>query len=270
MPELPEVEVTRLGISHHILGTTIREVAIHSPKLRSLVPADLDTVLRGKEVHSLERRGKYLILRCATGSLLLHLGMTGHLRLVPQDRAPGKHDHVDILFASGMKLRFNDVRRFGRVHWTTEDPLQHELLSAIGPEPLTEGFTGDYLFRRSRGRNVAIQRFLMDSSVVAGVGNIYAAESLFASGILPTRLAAHLSEEECSVVARSVKEVLATSIATGTATMDFCREEERLAYFPQQLKVYDREGEPCRVCGNSIERGRLGNRSTFYCKRCQR
>ncbi|UFS70017.1 bifunctional DNA-formamidopyrimidine glycosylase/DNA-(apurinic or apyrimidinic site) lyase [Geomonas sp. RF6] len=270
MPELPEVEVTRLGIRHHVVGNAIQEISIHSPKLRSFVPPDLSDTLAGESVLALERRGKYLVFSFARGALLLHLGMTGHLRLVNGDRTPGKHDHVDILLSSGMKLRLNDVRLFGRVHWTASNPLQHPLLACIGPEPLTDGFTGAYLFGRTRRRRVAIQRFIMDAAVVAGVGNIYAAESLFASGILPTTIAADLSEAQCHTVVQKIKEVLATSIAVGSATMDFCAEEERLAYFPQELNVYDREGEPCRVCEDIIQRGRLGNRSTFFCGRCQK
>lgn len=270
MPELPEVEVTRLGISSHLVGNKITGVAIHSPKLRSMVPAELPALLTGQTVLSLERRGKYLILGCHSGSLILHLGMTGHLRIVPGSRGAGAHDHLDIHFSSGFTLRLNDVRRLGSVHWSQAPPLQHKLLSGIGPEPLTDAFTGEYLYRRSRGRKVAIQRLLMDSAVVAGIGNIYAAESLFRSAILPTTLAGDLSHAECARLAAAIKEVLTVSIATGASVMDFTREEDKLAYFPQQLNVYGREGEHCRQCGGMIQRGRLGTRSTFFCPTCQR
>jgi formamidopyrimidine-DNA glycosylase len=270
MPELPEVEVTRLGISSHLVGNKVAGVSVHSAKLRSMVPPELAGILTGQKITSVERRGKYLILRCSAGNLLLHLGMTGHLRMVPRGRAAGPHDHLDILFESGVILRLNDVRRFGSIHWSTEDPLKHKLLSAIGPEPLTEAFNGEYLFQRSRGRKVAIQPFIMNSSIVAGVGNIYAAESLFRCRLLPATLAGSLSRADCHKLAAAIKEVLSLSIATGVAAMDFGVEEAKLAYFPQTLYVYDREGEPCRKCGGAIKRGRFGNRSTFFCPACQR
>ena len=268
MPELPEVEVTRLGISSHLVGNAVAGVSVHSAKLRSLVPPELGSMLTGQRIQSVERRGKYLILNCQAGSLLVHLGMTGHLRILPGGRAPGPHDHLDILFGSGIILRLNDVRRFGSIHWTAGDPLQHKLLAGIGPEPLTGAFSGEYLHKRSRGRKVAVQRFIMDAAVVAGVGNIYAAESLFRCGILPTTLAGSLTLEDCRKLVAAIKETLATSIATGRS-MDFCREGEKLAYFPQQLFVYDRAAEPCRRCGGPIARGRLGTRSTFFCPVCQ-
>jgi formamidopyrimidine-DNA glycosylase len=270
MPELPEVEVTRLGISKQLIGARVTAVSVHTPKLRAMVPPDLAAHLTGQKISAVQRRGKYLILRCAAGSLLVHLGMTGHLRIVTSGAAAGRHDHLDLHFDSGFVLRLNDVRRFGSIHWTAADPLQHKLLSGIGPEPLTEAFTGDYLYQRSRGRQVALQRFIMDSAVVAGVGNIYAAESLFRAGLLPSSAAGALSHGECEKLAQAIKEVLSTSIATGSSVMDFCREGERLVYFPQRLFVYDREEEPCRECGDTIRRGRLGNRSTFYCPTCQR
>lgn len=269
MPELPEVEVTRLGITRDLVGNKVTAVAVHSAKLRSMVPPELPSLLTGETVQAVERRGKYLILRFPRGSLLLHLGMTGHLRLVPGTRGAGPHDHLDLRFSSGVTLRLNDVRRFGSIHWTASDPLHHTLLAGIGPEPLTEAFSGDYLYRRSRGRSLAVQRLLMDGTIVAGIGNIYAAESLFRSGILPTTPAGHLSPSQCSTLVAAIKEVLALSIATGTASMDFSRDQEKLAYFPQQLNVYGREGEPCRTCGGMIRRGRLGTRSTFFCSTCQ-
>ena len=265
------MEVTRLGISKHLIGRAVAGVSVHSDKLRSMVPPGLAGLLTGQLIQSVQRRGKYLILTSRAGSLLVHLGMTGHLRILPGGRAPGPHDHLDILFSSGVILRLNDVRRFGSIHWTASDPLLHKLLAGIGPEPLTGAFTGEYLFQRSRGRKVAVQRFIMDSAVVAGVGNIYAAESLFRCGVLPTTLAGSLSGADCSKLVAAIKETLSTSIATGSS-MDFCQggEGEKLSYFPQELFVYDREGKPCRVCGGSIQRGRLGTRSTFFCPDCQR
>lgn len=269
MPELPEVEVTRLGITRALTGASIGAVFVHSAKLRSMVPAGLPQLLCGQTVASVERRGKYLILECPNGSLLLHLGMTGHLRLVPAATAPGPHDHFDLVLDSGLILRLNDYRRFGSIHWTNENPMQHQLLRKIGPEPLTAFFNTEYLYRLSRNRKVAIQRFIMDSAVVAGIGNIYAAESLFRCGMLPDTLAESLTEAQCARLVDAVKETLSTSIATGSASMDFTRAEEKLAYFPQQLFVYGREGQPCRECGAPVQRGRLGNRSTFFCRHCQ-
>lgn len=269
MPELPEVEVTRLGISCHLVGDRVAGIAIRIPKLRSMVPAELGTLIAGQRIEKVERRGKYLILECQAGWLLLHLGMTGHLRVLPGDRKPGPHDHLDLLLHSGVVLRLNDPRRFGSVQWTTADPLQHRLLSGLGPEPLTDSFTGDYLYRRSRGKKVALQRFIMDGAVVAGVGNIYAAESLFRCRLHPETPAGALTPELCQRLAAAIKEVLAASIAAGRACMDFTSDSGRLAYYPQTLYVYGREHRPCRECGSTVVRGRLGNRSTFFCPGCQ-
>ncbi|WP_129125483.1 bifunctional DNA-formamidopyrimidine glycosylase/DNA-(apurinic or apyrimidinic site) lyase [Geomonas oryzae] len=270
MPELPEVEVTRLGITRALTGARIRAVYVHGAKLRAMVPAGLPHLLCGGTVASVERRGKYLILQFPNGSLLLHLGMTGHLRLVPATTAPGPHDHFDLVLDSGLVLRLNDYRRFGSIHWTDQDPMQHHLLRKIGPEPLTDALNTGYLYRLSRNRKVAIQRFIMDTAVVAGIGNIYAAESLFRCRMLPDTLAGSLSEAQCAALVDAVKETLSVSIATGSSSMDFTRTEEKLAYFPQQLYVYGREKKPCRECGAPVRRGRLGNRSTFYCAHCQR
>lgn len=270
MPELPEVEVTRLGITRALTGARVTAVSVHSGKLRALVPPALPQLMCGQTITSVQRRGKYLILGCSAGSLLLHLGMTGHLRLVPAATPPGPHDHFDLQMDSGLVLRLNDYRRFGSIHWTGDDPLRHQLLRKIGPEPLTDAFSADYLYRLSRNRKVAIQRFLMDSAVVAGIGNIYAAESLFRCRMLPDTLAGSLTQADCARLVDAVKETLSTSIAAGRSSMDFTRAEEKLAYFPQQLFAYGREGEHCRVCGGQIRRGRLGNRSTFFCPSCQR
>lgn len=270
MPELPEVEVTRLGIADRLVGTRIAGAAVHSAKLRSLVPSGLPRILTGQIIRTVERRGKYLIITCEAGSLLLHLGMTGHLRLVFVDSTAGPHDHFDLLLDSGLMLRLNDVRRFGSIHWTASDPLQHKLLQGIGPEPLTPELCGEYLFRKSRGKKVALQRFLMDSSIVAGIGNIYAAESLFRCRMLPYHPAGALTLEDCNRLSDCIKETLSRSIAAGRSTMDFTVAEEKLAYFPQKLYVYGRQDKPCLECGGAIKRGRLGTRSTFYCPNCQK
>lgn len=269
MPELPEVEVTRLGIADKLVGARIAAVALHSAKLRSMVPPELPRLLAGQTIKSVTRRGKYLILACEQGFLLLHLGMTGHLRLVPAGTGAGPHDHFDLVLESGLVLRLNDVRRFGSIHFTPADPLQHKLLRAIGPEPLTGELTGAYLYRKSRGKKAPLQRFLMDSSVVAGLGNIYAAETLFRCNMLPFTEARELSEADCTRLCDCIKGTLTASIEAGRS-MDFCVREEKLAYFPQQLFVYGREGLPCRKCGTKVKRERMGNRSTFYCPSCQR
>lgn len=269
MPELPEVEVTRLGISDKLVGARIADVAIHSAKFRAMLPTDIARILTGQTIQSVVRRGKYLILTSPAGSLLLHLGMTGHLRLVSGGSDPGAHDHFDLRLDSGLMLRMNDVRRFGSLCWTPHDPLQHKLLKAIGPEPLTGSLTGEYLFRKSRGKKLALQRFLMDGAVVAGIGNIYAAESLFRCRILPDTPAGALSLSDSSRLSEAIKETLSSSIAAGRSAMDFTVAEEKLAYFPQRLYVYGREGKPCLECGGAIRRGRLGNRSTFFCPACQ-
>lgn len=269
MPELPEVEVTRLGIARKMVGARIAGVALHSAKLRSMVPAGLPQLLTGQTIRSLKRRGKYLIVTCDAGSLLLHLGMTGHLRLVSGASAAGAHDHFDLLLDSGLTLRLNDVRRFGSINWTAGDPLQHKLLQGIGPEPLTDELNGAYLYRKSRSKKVALQRFLMDSSIVAGIGNIYAAESLFRCRMLPDTPAGSLSLGDCCRLSDCIKETLSTSIDAGRSAMDFCVAEAKLTYFPQTLYVYGREGKPCLECGAALKRGRLGARSTFYCPSCQ-
>lgn len=269
MPELPEVEVTRLGITDHLVGARVAALLLHTPKFRSMLPPGLAQALSGQSILSVRRRGKYLILTFPAGSLLVHLGMTGHLRLVAGTSSAGPHDHFDLRLDSGVMLRLNDFRRFGSLHWTEADPMQHRLLKEIGPEPLTADLSGDYLYRKSRGKKVALQRFLMDGTVVAGIGNIYAAESLFRCRMLPDSPAGSLSTSDCSRLCDAIKETLATSVATGRASMDFRRAEEKLAYFPQTLYVYGREGEPCRACGTGIVRGRLGNRSTFFCPACQ-
>ncbi|WP_026840182.1 bifunctional DNA-formamidopyrimidine glycosylase/DNA-(apurinic or apyrimidinic site) lyase [Citrifermentans bremense] len=268
MPELPEVEVTRLGIAAQLVGARIAVVAIRSAKLRTMVPQELPRLLAGQSILSLTRRGKYLVITCRQGSLLLHLGMTGHLRLVPAGAGAGVHDHFDLELESGLVLRLNDVRRFGSIHFTSGDPLKHKLLQGIGPEPLTDELTAPYLYRKSRGKKAPLQRFLMDSSVVAGLGNIYAAETLFRCAMLPSTPAGSLSEADCYRLCDCIKKTLAASIEAGRV-MDFSVREEKLVYFPQQLFVYGREGLACRQCGSAIERGRLGNRSTFYCPRCQ-
>jgi len=271
MPELPEVETTRRGIAPHIEARTPTEVIVREPRLRWPVPRDLDTTLRGHRLARVERRAKYLLLRFEHGTLLLHLGMSGSLRVLPASTAPQTHDHLDIVFDDGQCLRLRDPRRFGSVHWTSDDPADHPLLRELGPEPLGDEFTGDYLYERSRARKSAVKVFLMDSKVVAGVGNIYANEALFRAGVHPGRAAGRISRERYRRIAAAVREVLTAAIAAGGTTLrDFTLADGSPGYFRLSLAIYDRTGLPCPRCGQAIRASRLGQRSTFHCPHCQR
>jgi formamidopyrimidine-DNA glycosylase len=271
MPELPEVETTRLGIGPHILGHTITAVIVRERRLRWPVPRDLAAILTGQRVQAVERRGKYLRLYLDSGCLILHLGMSGSLYVVAAGSPAAKHDHVDIVFDHGKCLRLRDPRRFGSIHYTRGDPLRHKLLAGLGPEPLGEEFDGDHLYRRSRGRRQSVKTFLMDSRIVAGVGNIYANEALFLSGIHPRRAAGRVSLVRYQALAQSIKRVLRLAIDKGGTTLrDFTGGEGRPGYFRLELNVYGRAGKPCKVCGAPIRQCRIGQRSSFYCPRCQR
>ncbi len=271
MPELPEVETTRRGIAPYIEGREVVAVTVREPRLRWPVPPTLATELAGQTVQRLERRAKYLLFRTAAGTMILHLGMSGSLRILLSPQPPGRHEHVDIAVAGGALLRYQDPRRFGSIHWTEDDPLAHPLLAHLGPEPLGPEFDGDYLFRRSRGRTMPVKAFLMDAQVVVGVGNIYANEALHRAGILPARPAGKIGLERYRRLAEAVKEVLASAIrAGGTTLRDFVSGEGKPGYFSQQLHVYGRAGEPCFQCGQPLRGSRLGQRATYYCGRCQR
>lgn len=283
MPELPEVETTRRGIAPHIIGRQVKQVIVRQPRLRWSVPARLKAALPGQTVQDVTRRGKYLLLHTEAGAVILHLGMSGSLRLVASDEPVGKHDHVDIVFNHGRSLRLRDPRRFGAVLWTTRSPLQHALIKSLGPEPLGADFGADYLYQRSRGRKLAIKAFIMDSKVVVGVGNIYVNEALFAAGIRPDRAAGRISKARYKRLVGAIKQVLTAAIAEGGTTLrDFIDGEGRPGYFGQKLCVYGRAGEPCVRCskGNSMKNGekigtrirltRQGQRATYFCAHCQR
>lgn len=271
MPELPEVETTRRGIEPHIKDRQVSEVIVRHHQLRWPVPRGLKARLAGHRVQSVSRRAKYLLLGFDHGTLILHLGMSGSLRIVDGALPAEKHDHVDIVFDNGKVLRLTDPRRFGCVLWTKDDPQQYELLADLGPEPLSDAFDGAYLFQRSRGRKGTIKQFIMDGKIVVGVGNIYASESLFLSGINPKRIAGKISRERYDKLAKAIKEVLAAAIAQGGTTLrDFVGGDGKPGYFAQQLNVYGREGEPCRVCGTAIRQLVQGQRSSYYCPNCQR
>lgn len=270
MPELPEVETTRLGIAPLVAGRRIAALVVREPRLRWPVPEALAGEIAGQSVNGVRRRAKYLLIDLERGSLILHLGMSGSLRVLPSGTPPIDHDHIDILLDSGVALRFNDPRRFGSLLWTRTDPLAHPLLKRLAPEPLEETFDGKYLYRVSRRRRVAIKQLLMNSRVVVGVGNIYASEALFRARIHPRRAAGRLSRVKLARLARAIKSVLTTAIrAGGTTLRDYVSADGSPGYFRQRLYVYERTGRPCRVCRSTIRQIKQGQRSTYYCPKCQ-
>jgi formamidopyrimidine-DNA glycosylase len=271
MPELPEVETARRGITPHLKGHRVDAVVVRDRRLRWPVPPSLVKDLPGQRIEEVARRGKYLLLKTRAGTALLHLGMSGSLRILPKDTPPQKHDHVDIVMDSGQALRLRDPRRFGALLWTRADPAKHALLKDLGPEPLEDGFDGEYLFEQSRGRKAAVKLFIMDSHVVVGVGNIYASESLFLARVRPERAAGRVTRKEYAALAKGIKQVLTASIkAGGTTLRDFAREDGEPGYFSQRLRVYDRAGEKCYRCGGIIKTKVTGQRSTYYCPDCQK
>lgn len=285
MPELPEVETTRRGLAPHLEGRRIAAVTLRRPDLRWPIPAEVAELLPGQRIEAVRRRAKYLLLDTAAGSALLHLGMSGSLRVLPAATPVREHDHVDIALAGrgarpGRVLRFNDPRRFGCLLWQAPGDV-HPLLLGLGPEPLSEGFDGaafdgaafdgDYLFARSRGRKAPVKTFLMDQRIVVGVGNIYAAEALFAAGISPLRAAGRVSRERYAALAEAVKSILAHAIARGGTTLrDFLAPDGAPGYFEQELAAYGRGGEPCPRCGRALRQASIGQRTTSWCPNCQR
>jgi formamidopyrimidine-DNA glycosylase len=270
LPELPEVETSRRGIAPYIVGQTVNKLVVRDRRLRWPVPRGLEAHLGGQIVHSLDRRAKYLLFRTAAGTALLHLGMSGSLRIIDPDEPAAKHDHVDMQMSNGKALRFRDPRRFGSLLWSKGDSV-HPLLANLGPEPLGDDFDGDYLWQRARGRRVAIKPFIMNAAIVVGVGNIYASEALFEAGIHPLRQAQKVSRVRMQQLADAIKEVLERAlVAGGTTLRDFSGGDGEPGYFKQQLAVYDRAGEPCRTCTYPVRSSVLGQRATYYCTHCQR
>ncbi len=270
MPELPEVETTLRGISPHVVGKTIRSLCVRQPQLRWLIPANLADNIVGKKVRAASRRGKYLILAIGDGHLLIHLGMSGSLRIVAAEHPVAKHDHVDITLPGKRCLRFTDPRRFGAILWADELLEEHPLLAHLGPEPLTEDFTAALLFQATRKRKQAIKTLIMDSKIVVGVGNIYANEALFMAGIRPRRAAKSLSQVEVKRLVEKIKFVLNRSVEQGGTTLrDFVGGDGKPGYFKQQLQVYGRENENCHQCHTALKSLRLGQRATVYCPECQ-
>jgi formamidopyrimidine-DNA glycosylase len=270
MPELPEVETSRRGIAPWVLNQQVRGVVIRDRRLRWPVPEDIERLLPGQVIRSLRRRAKYLLFETSAGTAMLHLGMSGSLRIIDADEPAGKHDHVDIQFENGKAVRFRDPRRFGSLLWTIK-PFEHDLLRNLGPEPLSREFDADYLWWKARGRRVSIKQFIMNGSVVVGVGNIYASEALFLAGIHPKRRADRISARRMLLLVDAIKTVLQSAIeAGGTTLRDFHGGDGEPGYFRQKLEVYGRDGEPCRRCKRLLSVVVLGQRSTFYCKGCQK
>ena len=270
MPELPEVETTRAGLAPHLVGRTVVSTTLRRPDLRWPIAREVVDRLPGHRIEGVRRRAKYLLVDSAAGSALLHLGMSGSLRVLAGDTPVRAHDHVDFALDDGRVLRFNDPRRFGCLLWQPPGEV-HPLLAGLGPEPLSAAFDGDYLFALSRGRSAPVKAFLMDQRVVVGVGNIYVAEALFAAGISPLRPAGRISRERYARLAEAVKAILAYAITRGGTTLrDFISPDGAPGYFEQELSAYGRGGEPCPRCGRALRQATVGQRATVWCGHCQR
>jgi formamidopyrimidine-DNA glycosylase len=271
MPELPEVETTCRGIEPHILEQKVLDVTVRERKLRWPVPENLPDLLKNDSVIEVSRRAKYLLIKFTGGVLMIHLGMSGSLRIVKTSEPSEKHDHLDFQFQNGSVLRYRDPRKFGSIHWITGPLDEHPLLCALGPEPLSSDFSGSTFHVLSRKRKAAVKTFIMDGHVVVGVGNIYANEALFRAGIKPTLAAGKVSLARYEKLANVIKEILAEAIKVGGTTLrDFLGSDGEPGYFTQSLAVYGRGGEPCMVCKSVLKEVRLGQRATVYCNKCQR
>ena len=269
MPELPEVETTRRGVDPYVTGRRIVSLTVHERRLRWPLPKDLPSQLAGQRITGTGRRAKYLLIGLESGTLLVHLGMSGSLRVLPADTPRLTHDHYDLLLDSGNTLRFNDPRRFGSLHYTREDPRQHPLLARLAPEPFDPEFDPEYLWRITRRRRASIKQVLMNSRLVVGVGNIYASETLFRARIRPRRRAQSLSREEARRLVKGVRAVLSQAIKVGGTTLrDYVGADGEPGYFRQRLYVYERKD--CRVCGTAIRQLTQQGRSSYYCPTCQR
>lgn len=269
MPELPEVEVSRLGIQPHVESKTITKIVIRQPKLRWMIPNQI-MESQGQKILNVKRRAKYLLLETSVGHIILHLGMSGSLTVQPANKTTGKHDHLDIVLSDGQCLRLNDPRRFGACLWWPVSEDEPSLLSHLGPEPLTDTFDGSYLYSKTKTRSLPIKNLIMDNKVVVGVGNIYASEALFLAGIDPRRSANGISSKRIQQLAMHIKAVLAKAIEQGGTTLkDFLGADGKPGYFKQELNVYGRKGEACFKCGTSIQTQTIGQRNSYFCHRCQ-
>tara|TARA_B110000196_G_scaffold276431_1_gene254405 strand:+ start:676 stop:1497 length:822 start_codon:yes stop_codon:yes gene_type:complete len=272
MPELPEVEVTKRALAPHIVGNTIEKIIIRDDRLRWPINYHLLKKLENKKVISLSRRGKYIFINSEAGTAMIHLGMSGSLGVLDQNTIPKKHDHFDLQLENQKIVRFNDPRRFGCFEWAGKNPENHKLISHLGLEPLEQEFTGDYLYQVSRNRNTSIKALIMNASIVVGVGNIYANESLFISGIHPKRMAKNIAKTRYKTLSESIQKILKQSIKQGGTTLrdfSFTYQEEKIGYFKQNLFTYDRENKKCKQCDGVIKRIVQLGRSTFYCVTCQ-
>lgn len=271
MPELPEVETTKRGIEPYLKNTTVRSIIIRNPNLRWKVDPELANILKNQKINGIYRRAKYLLITFDKGTLIMHLGMSGSLRVVTKNIAVEKHDHVDICLNNDHIIRFRDPRRFGSVLWTEESIENHRLLNKLGPEPLENDFHGDYLFATTRGRKRAIKQHIMDNHIVVGVGNIYASESLFKAGIHPQASCHTLSKHKLELLSRAIKNILGAAIEQGGTTLkDFSNANGKPGYFAQQLYVYGRKNEPCLICATTIKQITQGQRSSYFCTKCQK
>ncbi|KXI29803.1 bifunctional DNA-formamidopyrimidine glycosylase/DNA-(apurinic or apyrimidinic site) lyase [Paraglaciecola hydrolytica] len=270
MPELPEVEVSRLGITPHLEHQRIEKIIVRHRQLRWLIPQDIH-LAEGLIIQSIRRRAKYLLLDTELGSIIIHLGMSGRLHIVSADTVVKKHDHVDIVMANGLCLRFNDARRFGACLWQATGLPDLSIFKTLGPEPLTSDFDGTRLYNLSRGKSVAVKNFIMDNKIVVGVGNIYANESLFIAKIDPRKAAEKVTKKAYLQLAIIIKQVLAHAIQQGGTTLkDFAQADGKPGYFAQELKVYGRLNQPCINCSKPIQSVTIGQRNTFFCENCQK
>ncbi len=271
MPELPEVETTVRGLLPHLRNQMIDHVDIRCPRLRWPIPKALTQTLKGQRILNIKRRAKYILFEFAHGTLLLHLGMSGRVRVLKRASDPNKHDHVDLCLTNGSTMRFTDPRRFGALLYTTAPVADHPLLAKLGPEPLSRAFTGKYLWERAQKKQVAVKSFVMNGHIVVGVGNIYATEALFIAGIHPRTAAGDVSREQYDCLVVAIKRVLRQAITKGGTTLkDFSRSDGSPGYFSLKLKVYGRAHQPCTHCGTTLESIRIGQRSSVFCPTCQR
>lgn len=270
MPELPEVETTKQGIKFHLEGQIINRITVRNPNLRVPVPLNINELCAGRTITAITRRAKYILIHLSKGYILIHLGMSGHLRLVPDSKNPEKHDHIDLVLTNGLTLRYCDPRRFGLFIYIDENPYQHSLLAHLGPEPLSEDFISDYLYRRTRNKIQPIKSLIMNNNIVVGVGNIYATESLFLAGVNPQTPAKMITENTCHLLTIQIKQILRSAIeAGGTTLRDFYTFDGKPGYFSLSLKVYGRKKQPCFQCNRIIEAIVIGGRQSAFCPKCQ-
>ncbi|MGC1182936.1 bifunctional DNA-formamidopyrimidine glycosylase/DNA-(apurinic or apyrimidinic site) lyase [Legionella sp.] len=271
MPELPEVETTKQGIKPHLEGQIIQEITVRNFNFRIPVANNIAELCFGKKIVALTRRAKYILIQLSQGHLLIHLGMSGHLRIAPKHSIPQKHDHITLTLSNDQLLQFYDPRRFGMFIYIDDNPHQHPLLAHLGPEPLSEEFSGDYFYHRAKNKNKPIKSFIMDNKVVVGIGNIYATESLFLAKIHPNKPTKNISKEQCHILTTHIKEVLKQAIQSGGTTLrDFYACDGKPGYFSNSLRMYGRKNQPCFQCQHPIASMVIGGRSSSFCPECQK